>query len=58
MGTTSGRSGSHPVILLALANRSVQTTVILVDLLSRWSVTPCPFVPVLHRGCLCGQLCW
>lgn len=33
MGTASGRSGSHPVILLAVANRSVQVTVIVVDLL-------------------------
>jgi hypothetical protein len=53
MGTASGRSGSHPVILSAVADRSVQATVIVVGLLS-WS-DPFPFFPVFFRGCPCGS---
>jgi hypothetical protein len=57
MGTTSGRSGSHSDILLAVADRSVQATVIAADLLS-WG-DPFPFFPILFLGCPCGLLwCW
>ncbi|MEI7498848.1 MAG: hypothetical protein WCK84_00260 [Bacteroidota bacterium] len=54
MGTASGRSGSHPVVLLAVADRSVQATVIVVELLS-WG-DPFPFFLALFLCCPCEPL--
>ena len=59
MGVTSFRSGSHPVILPAVTDRSVQVTVIVVDYLVRGD----PFLLVLASfpaslaGCRSISLC-
>ncbi len=54
MGTTFDQSGSHPVILQAVAFWSAQATVIVVVLLNQGF--PFFFLPILHLSHLCRQL--